>query len=63
MPKSKSVDYLKILLPPLPRDVTGIIPEDPIIGALKSGLAVNRFQWELVYGDAAFRTQQSLRSK
>jgi hypothetical protein len=63
VPKNKSVDYLKILLPPLPRDITGIIPEDPIIGALKSGLAVNRFQWELVYGDAAFRVQQSLRSK
>lgn len=38
--------------------VNGVIPEDPIIAALKSGLKVNRFQWELVYADAAIRSME-----
>lgn len=36
----------------------GVVPEDPIIAALKSGLRVNRFQWELVYADAALRSME-----
>ena len=51
--------YLIQLLPPLPSDQLGISPEDPIIGALKSGLKVNRYQWEQVYPDAAFRALQT----
>lgn len=59
VPKEKAVAYLNMLLPPLNVDETGIIPEDPIIGALKVGLSVNRFQWEFVYADAAFRSSQT----
>jgi len=59
VPKESSANYLNLLLPPLDIDESGIRPEDPIIGALKAGLSVNRFQWELVYADAAFRASQS----
>jgi len=47
------------MLPPLQQDIVGISPEDPIIGALKAGLKVNRNQWEGVYADAAFRALQT----
>lgn len=59
VPEDKAVYYLNLILPPLQRDSIGISPEDPIIGALKAGLSVNRFQWESVYADAAFRSMQS----
>lgn len=59
VPKSEAVYYFNLVLPPLPKDSAGVSPEDPIIGALKTGLKVNRFQWEAVYADAAFRAMQS----
>jgi hypothetical protein len=59
VPPTEAVYYLNKLLPPLPQDVVGISPEDPIIGALKAGLKVNRLQWEQVYADAALRALQT----
>jgi hypothetical protein len=59
VPPEDASKYLIQLLPPLPSDQLGISPEDPIIGALKSGLKVNRYQWEQVYPDAAFRALQT----
>lgn len=59
VPKEKAVQYINMLIPPLEIDETGIRPEDPIIGALKTGLSVNRFQWEVVYADAAFRSSMT----
>lgn len=49
----------------VPRHIyaNGVIPEDPIIAALKSGLKVNRFQWELVYADAAIRSMEYIGDK
>lgn len=63
VPEGKAVYYLNLLLPPLPVDSSGIRPEDPIIGALKAGLTINRFQWEAVYADAAFRSMQSQKAR
>lgn len=48
-------------VPPKTALINGVIPEDPIIAALKSGLRVNRFQWELVYADAALRSMESIK--
>lgn len=59
VPKEKAAQYISMLIPPLEVDETGIRPEDPIIGALKAGLSVNRFQWEIVYADAAFRASMT----
>lgn len=59
VPPTDAAKYLRQLLPPLPSDQLGVSPEDPIIGALKSGLKVNRYQWEQVYPDAAFRALQT----
>lgn len=59
VPQAQATGYLNQLLPPLQQDIVGISPEDPIIGALKAGLEVNRYQWEQVYADAAFRTLQT----
>ena len=59
VPPKQAVYYLNKILPPLQQDVVGISPEDPIIGALKAGLKVNRLQWEQVYADAAFRALQT----
>lgn len=39
----------------LPPAEDGISPEDPILAALKLGIAVNRDRWELVYADAMTR--------
>lgn len=47
---------LQRLLPPLPATADGIHPEDPVLGALKAGLAVNRRQWEPVFSDAMVRS-------
>jgi hypothetical protein len=63
VPADKAVYYLNMVLPPLQRDVVGISPEDPIIGALKVGLKVQRYQWESVYADAAFRAAQSRKER
>ena len=53
-------DYcLNKILPPLKLNANGIGPEDPIIGALKSGLKINRYQWEQVYPDVALRAFQT----
>lgn len=62
VPAQQAVYYLNQILPPLNRDVLGISPEDPIIGALKAGLSVNRSQWEQVYPDAAFRAMKTYES-
>lgn len=59
VPENQSLQQLRQILPPLRSDELGISPEDPIIGALKAGLAVQRYQWEQVYADAAFRVMQS----
>jgi hypothetical protein len=59
VPRDNAVYYLNQILPPLQQDIVGISPEDPIIGALKAGLKVNRNQWEGVYADAAFRALQT----
>lgn len=61
VPRDKAVYYLNILLPPLQRDIQGISPEDPILGALKMGLSIQRYQWEGVYADAALRAMLSKR--
>jgi hypothetical protein len=63
VPSDQATYYLNQLLPPLPTDELGISPEDPVIGALKSGLKVNRLQWEQVYADAAFRVLQTRKSQ
>lgn len=60
--ESQSVKLMTKLVPPLQQDEIGISPEDPIIGALKAGLKVNRYQWEQVYGDAALRSKGAIRS-
>lgn len=51
---------LRQILPPLPQDEIGVAPEDLRLGALKAGLSINRFQWEAVYADAAYRTLHTL---
>jgi hypothetical protein len=61
VPKFQASYYFNQILPPLSPDVLGISPEDPIIGALKAGLSVNRFQWEQVYPDAAFRAMKTIK--
>ncbi len=63
VPRDKAVYYLNLVLPPLQKDIQGIAPEDPILGALKMGLQINRFQFELVYPDAAFRAMMSRRER
>lgn len=63
VPQNRAVYYLNQILPPLNADVIGIRPEDPIIGALKVGLRVNRYQWEQVYADAAFRALQTRKTQ
>lgn len=63
VPYDKAVYYLNQILPPMNADVIGIRPEDPIIGALKAGLRINRYQWEQVYADAAFRALQTRKSQ
>ena len=55
-----AVKLLNDLLKPLPPNELGISPEDVRLGALKAGIAINRFQWEAVYPDAAERTIQTL---
>jgi hypothetical protein len=59
VPADKAIYYLNVILPPLAKDIVGIAPEDPILGALKVGLKVQRYQWESVYADAAFRVMQT----
>jgi hypothetical protein len=60
VPESQSIALIAELLPPLQQDEIGISPEDPVIGALKAGLKVNRYQWEQVYGDAALRSKHAV---
>jgi hypothetical protein len=57
-----AIALLNRLWPPLAAVVDSdgeppVSPEDPILAALKEGKSVNRFQWEAVYGDAAFRAE------
>ncbi len=59
VPRERAALYLNLIIPPLSRDITGISPEDPIAGALKAGLSVQRAQWESIYADMAFRALQS----
>jgi hypothetical protein len=59
VPADKAVYFLNLILPPLQKDVVGISPEDPVLGALKIGIRIQRFQWESVYADAAFRAMQT----
>jgi hypothetical protein len=52
-----SQSILGQLLPPElgAKQFGGIIPEDPRIGALKAGLAINRFEWDQVKAFASIR--------
>lgn len=59
VPEEEATDYLKQIVPRLPQDVLGISPEDPIVGALKAGLSINRYQFEAIYADMAFRAMQA----
>jgi len=63
VPRNQAVYQINQILPKLNRDIIGISPEDPIIGALKAGLSINRLQWEQVYPDAAFRAMKTLESQ
>ncbi len=63
VPREKAVYYLNLILPPLNKDIQGIAPEDPILGALKMGLSIQRFQWEIVYPDAALRAMLSRKAR
>ena len=63
VPQDEADYYLNQILPPLQLNANGIGPEDPIIGALKSGLKINRYQWEQVYPDAAFRAFQTRKTQ
>lgn len=63
VPKDEAIYYLNKIIPPLPNDIIGISPEDPIIGALKAGLKVNRLQFEQVYPDLAFRALQTRKNQ
>ena len=56
VPQEEAVDYFVEVVRPKQILANGVVPEDPIIAALKTGLRVNRFQWELVYADAAIRS-------
>lgn len=60
-PPEEAVNYLIEVVKPKQILSTGVVPEDPIIAALKTGLRVNRFQWELVYADAAIRSEDFIR--
>ena len=50
---------LREVLPPVPIFDGGFIREDPRIGALMSGLSINRVDWDLVYAFAAARKQRA----
>lgn len=56
--KDKAHEQLTKLLPPVNVVIDGIIPEDGIIGALKAGLKVNRFDYDLKYAFIANRYQK-----
>lgn len=58
VPQEEAVDYFIEVVKPKQILANGVVPEDPIIAALKTGLRVNRFQWELVYADAAIRSME-----
>lgn len=49
--KRSAKELLNELIPDLPADETGFIPEDPIIVALKTGLKINRSEFEQVFID------------
>lgn len=61
----KAADVLlRFVLPPDRRATTNvpkvnqtIIPEDPRLGALRLGIPISRFDWDLCYGFAAERSQ------
>ncbi len=56
-------DVLEAVLPPAAEDaVLGIVPEDPRVVALLAGLAINRVDWDLIYGFAATRAQRALKA-
>lgn len=56
VPEDQAIEYFVEIVKPRLVMANGVVPEDPIIAALKTGLRVNRFQWELVYADAAIRS-------
>jgi len=58
--KDDAAKLLQEVLPQLKADESGISPEDPIIGALKTGLSINRVEWEQIYADCAIRSMDSL---
>lgn len=58
-PEQDPVKQLKSLVPPVNVIINGIIPEDPRIGALLSGISINRWEWDAVYAIVANRVQKS----
>lgn len=61
VPKEHAVKFLKNVLRPDIRSLfLDIIPEDPRLGALKAGLALNRPEWDLVKSFAAARVRLHL---
>jgi hypothetical protein len=61
--KKDAIKVLSALLPPIPTaHGVGFIPEDPRIGALKSGLGLPRTDWDLVYSFVATRAQLTMRA-
>lgn len=63
VPYDQAVYYLNQILPPMNADIIGIRPEDPIIGALKAGLRINRSHFEQIYADMAFRAMQTRKAQ
>jgi hypothetical protein len=65
-PKGKAVAVLKALLPPDPEAAVVLpytqpyVAENPVLGALKEGLAVSRSDWDLVKSFAALRSRKTL---
>lgn len=64
MPPDQALVELNRLLPPdAAFEINKVIPENPTIGSLKAGIAVNRADWDLIYPFAAIRSQRVLMQK
>lgn len=57
--EEKAAAYLTRLLPPVERS-SGIYPEDARIAALRAGLSLNRFDWNMAFPFASARAQQTV---
>ncbi len=52
--EAEAVKLFRALVPPYP-GVAGVTIKDPIVSALRAGISIKRYQWELIYFDVAFR--------